>query len=178
MTTPQIKNKELHRITTTTLVYKPDPSSRVELTTGQAFIYLITKRAMHKKVMPGKWTIPGGGLSMDDYINTLSSTEGAKQWYGALERSLRREIKEEVNLYVGKPELLVDLTFIRPDGIPVLCLSYFAPYVSGEVSIDQDIDGDTTDFAWVSLEEAKNYDLIEGIWDEMRQVDEILKERK
>jgi len=155
-------NKELHRIATTTLVYKPD------------FTYLITKRAMHKKVMPGKWTIPGGGLSMDDYINTPSSTEGAKQWYGALERSLRREIKEEVNLEIGKPELLVDLTFIRPDGIPVLVLSYFASYISGEVKLDED----ATEFAWVTLDEARKYDLIDGIWDEIRQVDEILKSRK
>lgn len=58
----EVKDKELHRIVTTTLVYKPD------------FAYLVTKRAMHKKVMPGKWTIPGGGLSVDDYINTPPST--------------------------------------------------------------------------------------------------------
>ena len=151
-------NKELHRIATTTLVYKPDST------------YLITKRAMHKKVMPGKWTIPGGGLSMDDYINTPSSTEGAKQWYGALERSLRREIKEEVNLEIGKPELLVDLTFVRPDGIPVLVLSYFASYVSGEVKLDED----ATEFAWVTLDEAKKYDLIDGIIGEIKEVDKIL----
>src|SRR3989344_9642025 len=106
----EIKNKELHRIVTTTLVYKPD------------FTYLITKRASHKKVMPCKWTIPGGGLTTDDYTNTPPSTTGAKQWYGALENSLRREIREEVNLEIGKPDLLTDLTFIRPDGIPVLCL--------------------------------------------------------
>jgi 8-oxo-dGTP pyrophosphatase MutT (NUDIX family) len=128
---------------------------------------------MHKKVMPGKWTIPGGGLSVDDYINTPAST-GADQWYGALEKSLRREIKEEVNLEIGKPEFLVDLTFIRPDGVPVICFSYFAPYVSGEVVIDED----ATEFAWVTLDQAKQYDLIEGIWDEIRQIDEILKRGK
>lgn len=154
-------DKELHRVVTTTLVYKSD------------LTYLVTKRAMHKKVSPGKWTIPGGGLTIDDYINTPSSTEGAEQWYGALENSLRREIREEVNLEIGKPELLTDLTFIRPDGIPVLCLSYFAPYVSGVVKLDDD----ATEFAWVNLEEAKKYDLIDGIWDEIRQVDEILRSR-
>ena len=159
---PEIKDRELHRITTTTLVYRSD------------FTYLITKRAMHKKVMPGKWTIPGGGLSIDDYINIPSSTTGANQWYGALEISLRREIKEEVNLEIGKAEFLVDLTFIRPDGIPVICFSYFTPYISGEVKLDID----ATEFAWVNLEEAKKYDLIDGVWDEIRQVDEILKSRK
>ncbi len=158
---PEIKDKELHRITTTTLVYKPD------------FKYLITKRAMHKKVMPGKWTIPGGGLSTDDYVNTKPSTQGALQWYNSLSISLKREIEEEVNLKIGKPEFLVDLTFIRPDGIPVICFSYYAPFISGEVKLDDD----ATDFAWVTLDEAKKYDLIDGIWDEIRQVDEILKSR-
>lgn len=159
----KIVNRELHRIVTTTLVYKPD------------FTYLITKRAAHKKSHPNKWTIPGGGLNVDDYINTPESDHGPLLWYGALENSLKRELKEEVNLEIGKPELLVDMTFIRPDGIPVICFSYFAPYTSGTVTIHQDADGDTVDFVWVTLEQAKDYDLIPGIWDEIRQVEEILK---
>lgn len=156
----EIKDKELHRITSTCAIYKGDK-------------YLITKRALHKKVMPGKWTVPGGGLSADDYINTPPSTS-SMQWYGALEKSLRREIQEEVNLEIHKPEFLVDLTFIRPDGIPVICFSYFAEYKSGDVVLDED----ATEFAWVTLEEAKQYDLIDGIWDELRDINEILKKRK
>ena len=158
----EIKDKELHRIVTTTLVYKPD------------FTYLIIRRALHKKVMPGKWAPPGGGLSVDDYINTPSSTAGAKQWYGALENSLRREIREEVNLEIGKPELLTDLTFIRPDGIPVLCLAYFAPYVSGEVKLDED----ATEFAWILANDIPKYDLIQGIDSEIKEIDQILKKRQ
>ncbi|MEQ1500502.1 MAG: NUDIX domain-containing protein [Parcubacteria group bacterium] len=161
MQIPEIKDKELHRVVTTTAIYTPD------------FKYLITKRSLDKKVQPGKWCFPGGGLTVDDYINTKPATS-AGQWYGALSSSLVREIKEEVNLEVGKPELLTDLTFIRLDGIPVICFTYFAPYVKGEVVLDNDC----TDFAWVSLEEAKNYDLIEGIWGELSQIDEILKSRK
>ena len=132
---------------------------------------------MHKKSHPGLWTIPGGGLSVDDYINTPQSEHGKNLWYNVLEISLKREILEEVGLEIGKPELLVDLTFIRPDGIPVICFSCYAPYISGEVDITKDPEGDTIDFAWVTLEEAKKYDLIGGIWDEIRQVDEILKKR-
>lgn len=155
----EIKDKELHRIVTTAVIYKPD------------LTYLITKRSAHKKVMPNKWTAPGGGITVDDYLDTPRTTSNA--WYGAIEKSLRREIKEEVDLEVGQPEFLVDYTFIRPDGIPVLGLSYFAPYLSGEVKLDED----ATEFAWIKVEDISKYDLIEGISEEIREVDEILKKR-
>ncbi len=158
----EIKDKELHRVVTTALVYKPD------------FTYLITKRALHKKVMPGKWTIPGGGLEIDDYINTPPSTNGAKQWYGVLENTIRREIKEEVNLEISKPEFFIDYTFIRPDGIPVLGLSYFAPYTSGEVKLDED----ATEFAWITIDKVGDYDFIDGIANEIKKADQILKKRR
>lgn len=161
----EIKDKELHRVVTTTLVYQQ---------AGKNFTYLITKRALHKASHPGKWTIPGGGLHVDDYINTPTSEHGPNLWYGVLEKSLRREIKEETNAEIGKPELITDMTFIRADGIPVVVFSYMAPYVSGDVVLDKD----ATEFAWVTLEEAKKYDLIGGLWDEMRQAEEILKSRK
>lgn len=161
----EIKDKELHRIVTTTIIYKPEKSG---------IKYLITKRSPHKKVYPNKWTVPGGGLSTDDYVNTPSTTKGEKSWYGALNNSLVREIKEEVNLKIGKPEFLVDMTFIRPDGVPVIVFSYFAKHVSGEVELDED----AVDFKWTTLEEAKKYDLIDGIWEEIRDVDKILKARK
>jgi len=166
MTIPEIKDKELHRVVTTTLIYIPD------------FTYLITKRALHKKAHPGMWTIPGGGLTIDDYINKPQSEHGENLWYNVMEQSLKREILEEVGLEVGKPELLIDFTFVRPDGIPVIGFSYYTPYVSGEVNIKDDTEGDTVDFAWVTLDQAKDYDLIPGIWDEIRQVDEILKSNK
>ncbi|KKR45289.1 MAG: hypothetical protein UT81_C0017G0002 [Parcubacteria group bacterium GW2011_GWA2_40_14] len=162
----RITDKELHRVVTTTLIYKPN------------LTYLITRRALHKISHPGKWTIPGGGLSVDDYINTKTSKHGPNLWYDVLEKSLRREIKEEVGLKIGSPELVTDMTFIRPDGIPVVVFSYMAPYVSGEVRIDHGPDNETIDFAWVTFEEAQKYDLVGGIWYEMCQADKILKNRK
>ncbi len=162
MAIPEIKDKELHRIVTTTIIY------------NNTFKYLITRRALTKKAMPGKWTVPGGGLNVDDYIHTPVTNPGQNQWYGALAKSLVREIREEVNIEVINPEFLVDITFIRPDGVPVIIFSYFAEYVSGDVKLDED----TIDYAWVTLEEAKKYDLIDGIWDEIRDVEEKLKSRK
>jgi 8-oxo-dGTP pyrophosphatase MutT (NUDIX family) len=158
------KYKDLHRVVTT-IIYRKRKSD---------LEFLITKRAPHKKVHPNKWTVPGGGLETDDYINLPPCTKGAPQWYGALNNSLIREIKEEVNIKIGKPELLVDITFISPDGTPVIIFSYFAKYVSGQVKLDED----ATDFKWATVKEAKKYDLIDGIWGEIRDVEKILKKRK
>jgi 8-oxo-dGTP pyrophosphatase MutT (NUDIX family) len=155
------KDKELHRVTSTAIIYKQ---------TDAGFVYLITKRSPTKKVYPGKWTVPGGGLSTDDYT-PLAPTHG-DAWYNVIDLSLRREIQEEVSIEVGKLEYLLDLTFIRPDGIPVITLSYYAPYVSGEVTFGDD---DCVEFAWVTAQDARNYDLIDGIPQEIEMVEERLR---
>jgi len=155
----EIKDRELHRITVTAIIYKDGK-------------YLITKRSPHKKVFPNKWTVPGGGMNVDDYINTPVSTKSG-QWYYAIEKTLRREVKEEVNLEIKKPVYLLDLAFISPQGTPVIVLSYYAEYDSGEIKLDED----STDYKWVTLEEAKQYDIIDGIWEEIEMVDKISKNK-
>ncbi len=157
-----IKDKELHRVATTAIIYNNEGK------------FLITKRAPHKKHFPNKWTVPGGGLSTDDYTDLPRTHEGDNQWYYSLTNALIREVREEVGLEIGKPEYLLDLTFIKGDNIPVLVLSYFAEYLSGEVVLDED----ATEFAWIDASEVSNYDLIEGIDHEIEMVDEILKKRK
>jgi 8-oxo-dGTP pyrophosphatase MutT (NUDIX family) len=152
-----MESKELHRITATAIIVK----------SGK---YLITQRSWNKKVFPGKWTVPGGGLETDDYTKMPPSTK-AGQWYFAVENSLRREIREETGLEVKKLKYLLDLAFIRPDGIPVVTLSYWVHYKSGKVKLDDD----SIDFKWVTLAEAKKYDLIDGIWEEINMVDKIIK---
>ena len=152
----EIKDRELHRIVSTAIIYKDGK-------------YLLTQRSLKKKVFPGKWTVPGGGLEVDDYINMPKTTKD--HWYFAIEKSLRREIKEESNLEVGKIKYLLDLTFIRPDGIPVIVLSFYCPYESGEVKLDED----NIDYKWVTYEESKEYDMVEGLLEEIEMVDKILK---
>ncbi len=132
----------------------------------------MTKRSPTKKAFPNKWTVPGGGLEVDDYINDTPSTL-AGQWYGALEKTLRREVKEEVSVEIGKPKYLLDLTFITPQGIPSVVLSYYAPYESGEVELDED----ATEYKWVTLAEAKDLDMIDGIWEEIELVEKILNQQ-
>ncbi len=156
-------NKELHRIALTAIIHKNE-SDQIK--------YLITKRSEDKKAFPGKWTVPGGGLETDDYINLKPTTETG-HWYNAIENALRREVEEEVNLKVGKLSYLLDIAFIRSDGIPVVILSYYGSYESGEVKLDED----SVEYAWVTLEEAKEYDLIDGILGEIEMVDKKLRKR-
>lgn len=155
----KIKHKELHRITSTAIIYKKENGE---------IKYLITRRNLDKKAFPGRWTVPGGGLETDDYIDMPADKNG--QWYNTIEKSLRREIKEEVNLEVEKLYYLLDIAFIRPDGVPVIILSYYGAYKSGEVELDDD----AIEFAWATCEEAKNYDLIDGILGEIEMVEKIL----
>lgn len=156
-------DKELHRIAITGVIYNGKGK------------YLVTKRSQEKKAFPGMWTVPGGGINTDDYVH-LPPTTSAGQWYNTVEMTLRREIREEVNVEIEKPEYLLDLTFIRPDNIPVLVLSYMCQYKSGEVKVDGD-NGDTVDFAWATLDELKSYDLIPGILEEIEMAENILKNR-
>jgi NADH pyrophosphatase NudC (nudix superfamily) len=84
---------------------------------------------------------------------------------------LRREIREEVNLEVGPLNYLLDLAFIRPDGIPVVILSFWAKCKSGKIKLDED----SIDYKWADLKEIKKLDMVEGLYEEIKMVDKILK---
>lgn len=152
----EIPNRELYRVVATAIIHKDEK-------------YLIVQRSPNKKAFPGRWTVPGGGLEIEDYINTPKTTPDA--WYFAVENSLRREIKEEVGLEVGDIKYLLSLTFIRSDNIPVVTLSYYCDWKSGEVKLNEE----NVNYKWVTSAEAKNYDLIEGIAEEIEMVNKILK---
>jgi len=154
----EIKDKEMHRIATTCIIYNREGK------------YLVTKRSPRKKAFPNKWTVPGGGLNTDDYVH-MPKSYGAPQWYGVIEKALIREVKEEVNIKIAKPQYLLDLTFIRPDGIPVLVLSYYAKYISGKVKLDED----AVEYRWTTLKEARKLDLIAGIYEEIDIVEKLLR---
>lgn len=155
---PEVTERELHRISATVIIYK-----------GNKF--LITKRSLDKKTFPGRWTVPGGGLEIDDYINTKPHREKSL-WYFALENSMRRECLEEVGLKIGKLKFLVDAALFKPKmKAPALILSFMAPYKSGKVKLDSE----SIDYAWVTLRESKKYDLIGGIYDELKMADYVLR---
>ena len=122
--------------------------------TSEVFIDYKNKVLLRKHEKYGIWHSVGGHVELDEDPN----------------QAALREVKEEVNLEIEKPEYLLDLTFIRPDGIPVVVLSYYAKHKSGEVKID----ADSIDYKWVTPLEAKKIDLIEGIAEEIEMVDTII----
>lgn len=131
--------------------------------------FLITKRAPFEKAFPNLWTVPGGKLELDDYAKRPKDT--SVHWYNVFESVLKREIMEEVGLAVKDIRYLTSLSYIRPDSIPTVIVSLFANPGSGEVKLCPAL----TEYAWVTLEESKNYELIEGIYEELEMLDRVLK---
>ena len=134
--------------------------------------YLITKRADWEKAFPGKWTVPGGKLEVLDYA--LRKKDTSEHWYNVLENALRREVKEEVGLEIENISYLTSMVYLRDDGIPCLIVSLFASPLNKEIKLCPAL----TDYKWVSLEEAKGYELIEGIYEELEMLDVFLKTGK
>lgn len=131
--------------------------------------YLIAKRANWEKAFPGRWTVPGGKLEVLNYA--LREKDTSSHWYNVLEDLAKKEVKEEVGIEIKNIEYVTSLVYIRSDGIPSLIISLWAEPVEEEIKLCNAL----TDYKWVSLEEAKNYDLIEGIYEELEMLDKKLK---
>ena len=129
--------------------------------------FLITRRNLSKKAFPGKWTVPGGRLEMIDYIDSPKDT--SSHWYNIVEKVLRREVKEEAGLEIKNIKYLASMTFMRGED-PALIISFYCDHHHGDVVLcDESID-----HKWVNLEESREYDLIEGIYEEFEMLDRIL----
>ena len=135
--------------------------------------YLITRRSPNKKRFPGKWTVPGGKLEIGDYTRLPKDTE--HYWYNVLERTLKREVKEEVGLDIDNVRYVTSLATVHADGAPSLVISCLADHVTGEVKLQAE---ELDQFNWVNLEEARQYDLIDGIYDELVMAENLLRGTK
>ena len=154
------KNHYLHEVAITAIIVKDRK-------------YLITRRSPKKRRFPGMWTVPGGKMETSDYLQLPKDTK--YYWYNVLERTLRRELKEEVGIEVDNIEYVTSLAMVHADGSPSLVISCMADYISGDIKLQED---ELDQYAWVSLEEAKNYQLIDGIHDELVMAERIRKGEK
>lgn len=154
------KNK-VHYIVTTCIIIKDGK-------------FLIVKRADWEKAFPGKWTVPGGKLEVLDYA--LRKKDTLNHWYNILEDLIKKEVKEETDLDINNIGYVTSMVYIREDKIPCLIISLYAELNDVERNIK--LCNALTNFMWVDLEEAKNYDLIEGIYEELEILDRKIKTGK
>jgi 8-oxo-dGTP pyrophosphatase MutT (NUDIX family) len=134
--------------------------------------FLIVKRADWEKAFPGRWTVPGGKLEVLDYV--LREKDTPHHWYNVFEDLVRREVQEEVGLEVKNIGYVTSMVYLREDKIPCIIVSLWAEPVGEDIRLCSAL----TDFKWVDLEEVKNFDLIEGIYEELEILDKQLKTGK
>ena len=134
--------------------------------------FLICKRAEWEKAFPGLWTVPGGKMEVLDYA--LRDRDTKHHWYNVFEETAKREVKEEVGLDVDELGYVTSLVYLRSDRIPCIIVSLYAMCDDVNVKLEKCL----VDYAWVNLEEAKEYDLIDGIYEELKVLDRQLKTGK
>lgn len=128
---------------------------------------LILKRSKNEKVHPGKYGVIGGKLEWKDLdIHKPTRMNGdVFDFENAVEKLLAREAKEEAGIEIGTElKYLNSVAFVRPDETPAVLVKFAAQYKGGEVCLEKD---SFDDYAWVNEEEAKQYDCIEGIAQEI-----------
>ena len=130
--------------------------------------FLVMQRAGWEKKFPLRWTVPGGKLSTADYVTLPKDTPD--YWYNVLERTLRREVGQEAGIEITNIRYVTSLADAREGDDPSLVISCLADYASGEVKMDDSM----VDFRWVTLAEAKDVDLIEGIYEELAMAQNVL----
>ena len=135
--------------------------------------YLIVKRSPNEKAFPNKWCFPGGKLQMSDFIDTPKDT--SDHWLNIFEKTVEKEIKEETGLNVKATDYIASLVFVRPNGFSTVIVNMVCEYKEGNITLNQ---SELVDHAWVTLEEAKNYDLIENIYEQLEKVDKKTNNKK
>lgn len=133
--------------------------------------YLICKRSPKEKAFPNMWCVPGGKIEKGDFVNTPKDTKD--HWLDIFEKILEKEIYEETNIKIKNIGYCSSLVFIRPNGFSTIIVSLYADYASGNVEMKQP--DELVDYAWVDLDEAKDYDLIENIYEQLEKVDGMYK---
>lgn len=151
-----MEEKKLFKVVVTAIVVKDEK-------------FLVTQRSATEKKFPNRWTVPGGKLTTEDYVHLPKDTPD--YWYNVLERTLRREVKEEAGIEIKNIRYVTSLADAREGDDPSLVISCLADWAGGEVVLDHSMQ----DSRWVTLGEAKEIDLIEGIYEELEIADQVLR---
>lgn len=104
--------------------------------------FLLAQRGKGDAHQAGAWSLPGGNVESEIEI-------------GILEKTLQREIKEEVGIEVGDAmRLIYNNSFMREaDNSHVVNLTFLCDWKSGEPKPLED----TAEVNWFTLEELRNF---------------------
>jgi len=136
---------------------------------------LILKRSEREKVHPGKYCVPGGKLEWKDMDVTKPTRLNGDvlDFEDAVEKLLAREVLEEAGIAIYQDLKYVNsVAFVRPDGIPVILVKFAARYAGGEIRLEE---GSFTGHAWVNEDEARGYDCIKGIPEEITKTVKLFR---
>ena len=154
------EKKELFKVVVTAIIIKDGK-------------FLIAQRSPNEDKFPSRWTVPGGKLDVGDYIHRKKDTP--HYWYNVLEETLKREVLEEAGIWIKNVCYVTSSADNKRGKDPSIVLSMMADWVRGKGKLSEEL----VEFAWVNLKEAKKYDLIEGIHEELEQAQKLLDgERK
>lgn len=131
--------------------------------------FFIMQRPYTETKFPGRWTVPGGKLSTADYTDLPKDTPD--YWYNVLERALKREVMEEAGIEIKNVRYVTSLASAELGKDPSIVISCLADWASGEGRVSDEM----IDCAWVDLLQAKTYDLIGGIWEELEMANRMLR---
>lgn len=137
---------------------------------------LILKRSQAETAHPGRWAVPGGKMEWGDFdLKRPTRINGdILDFENSVEDLLKRETREEANVEIEDDFRYINsVTFIRPDGIPVVLVKFAARYKSGEVKPEA---GAFTDAAWVNAQEVRDYECIDGVPAEIAQTIELFSD--
>ncbi len=128
--------------------------------------FLIVRRSKTKKRFPGYWTVPGGKVEASDYLRLKKDPSCSWQRYDrVLERTLARELKEEVGIKTKNFKYLTSLAVIHQGGVSSIVISCSVDYVSGRVKLQKK---ENDKYVWVTLNQAKKFKLLGGIYKELK----------
>jgi 8-oxo-dGTP pyrophosphatase MutT (NUDIX family) len=158
------KENKLFYFVVTGIIYHPEKKK-----------CLILKRSVKEKAHPGLWGVVGGKMEWDDMLTNppTKQNHAISDWDQLIDRVLFREALEESGLIVSDMRYIDNVVFLRPDNVPVVCIKCGVKYVSGEVTIDKN---GFDDFAWVDVDEVKQYKTIGGIDKEVQKTIQLFSD--
>lgn len=110
---------------------------------------LVSQRSWKEPHEPGRWTIPGGKVERTN-----------KVVFKLIEKTLKREIKEETGVLIKDSAILItNNSFVRSTGQHVVALIFKCWYKSGKPTPLED----TLDCKWASLKEIKKMEFAPNV---------------